>query len=77
VYDPNHILLDLPKAAPEEKLFAKLEKILKIENQNLRNKIFHRFYVKWKYYPKDEASCKREVDSRKDYSNFVIEDNDF
>ena len=77
VSDPNHILPDLPKAAPEGELLAEPEKILKIENQNLRNKTFRRFYVKWKDYPEEEASWEREVDFRKDYPNFVIEDNDF
>ena len=46
VSDPNHILPDLPKAAPEGELLAEPEKILKIENQYLRNKTFRRFYVK-------------------------------
>ena len=33
----NQILLDLPKAAPWGDLLAKTEKILKVENQHLRN----------------------------------------
>jgi len=55
VYDPNHILPDLPKDALEGELFAKPEKILKIENQHLRNKTFCRFYVKWKDYLEEKA----------------------
>ena len=51
VSDPNHILSNLPKVAPKEELLAEPEKILKIENQHLRNKTFRRFYVKWKDYP--------------------------
>ena len=77
VSDPNHFLPDLPKVAPEWELLAEPDKILKIENQYLSNKIFRRFYVKWKDYPEEEASWEREVDFRKDYPNFVIEDNDF
>ena len=77
ISDPNHILPDLPKAAPEGELLAEPEKILKVENQHLRNKTFRRFYVKWKDYPKEEASLKRKIDFRKDYPNFVISDNDF
>ena len=77
VSDPNHILPDFPKAAPKEELIAEPEKILKIKNQYLRNKTFRRFYVKWKDYLEEKASKEREVDFRKDYPNFVIEDNDF
>jgi len=32
--------------------------------------------IKWKDYPKGEASWKREIDFQKDYPSFVIEDND-
>ena len=46
ISDPNHILPNLPKAAPEGELLAEPEKILKVENQHLRNKTFQRFYVK-------------------------------
>lgn len=77
VSDPSHVLPDLPKTAPEGELLAQPEKILKVENQHLRNKTFRRFYVKWKDYPEEEASWEREVDFRRDYPDFVIEDNDF
>ena len=77
VYDPNHILHDLPKVALEGELLAEPEKVLKIENQHLRNKTFRRFYTKWKYYPEDEAFWDRNVDFLRNYPNFVIEDNDF
>ena len=62
VYDLNHVLPDLPKVAFEGELLANSEKILKIENKYLRNKTFHRFYVKWKDCPEEEASWEREVD---------------
>ena len=75
--NPNHIVLDIPKAALEGELLVEPEKILKIENQHLRNKTLCRFYVKWKKYFKEEAFWKREVDFRRDYPNFAIEDNNF
>ena len=70
-------MFDLPKATLEGELFAKLEKILKMENQHLRNKTFRRFYVKWKDYHEQEASWERQIGFRRDYPNFVIEDDDF
>ena len=76
VSDPNHVLPGLPKAAPEGELLAEPERILKVDTQHLRNRSFQRFLVKWKDYPDDEASWEREVDFRRDYPNFVIEDND-
>ena len=54
-----------------------LEKILKMDIQHLCNKAFCRFYVKWKDYSKEEASWKKEMDSKRNYSKFVIKDNDF
>ena len=77
VSNTNHILPDLPKVDPEAELLAEPKKILKMDNQHLRNKTFRRFLVKCKDYPEEEASWEREVDFRQDYSNFVIEDNDF
>jgi len=70
-------LSDLPKIAPEGELLAKLEKILKMYNWHLTNKTVCRFYVKWKDCLEEEASWKREVDLRRDYPNFDIENNDF
>ena len=74
---PNYILVDRPKAASKEKFLAEPEKILKIEYQYLRNRMFHRFYVNWRDYPEKEASWEREIDFRNDYPNFLIENNDF
>ena len=54
VYDVNHILLDLLKAALKEDFLAESEKFLKIEHQHLRNKTFHRVYVKLIDYPEEE-----------------------
>ena len=68
---------DLPKGAPEGELLAEPEKILRVDNQQLRNKTFRRFYVKWKDYPEEEVSWERKVDIRRDYPDFVIADNDF
>ena len=76
VSDPNHVLPELLKAAPEGELLAEPERILKVDTQHLRNRSFSRFLVKWKDYLDDEASWEREVDFGRDYPNFVIEDND-
>jgi len=51
--------------------------ILKRDNQHLRNKTFYRFYVKLKDYLEEKVSWEREVDFKRDYSNFVIEDYDY
>ena len=59
--DPNRILLDLPKAAPEGEFLGDPKKILKIENQHLRNETFCRFHVKWKDYPEEEAFVKEKL----------------
>ena len=53
VSDPQHILLNLPKVVPEGELLDKPEKILKIEIQHLRIKMFYRFYMKWKDCPEE------------------------
>lgn len=76
VSDPNHVLPELPKVAPEGNLLGEPEKILQVDTQHLRNRSFRRFLVKWKDYPEDEASWEREVDFKRDFPTFVIEDND-
>jgi hypothetical protein len=76
VSDPTHVLSELPNAAIEGKLLAEPERILKVDTQYLRNRSFQRFLVKWKDYPKKEASWEREVDFRINYPNFIIADND-
>ena len=48
-----------------------------MNNQHPMNKTFLKFYVEWKDDPKEEAYWERKVDFRRDYPNFVIEDNDF
>ena len=59
MYDPNHIFHDLLKVAPEGELLVDPEKILKIENQHLRNKMFRIYYVVWKDYPKKSFLGKK------------------
>ena len=77
MYDPNHTLSDLPKIASVGDILADFEKILKMKNQYLKNKILCRFYVKWKNYPEEEGSGEREVNFKMNYYDFDIEDNDF
>ena len=59
VFDSDHIFFDLPKPIPEGELFAKLKKILKMENQYLRNKSFCRFYMKWKDFHEQDVSWEK------------------
>jgi len=61
----------------EEKLLVKPEMTLKRDNQQLVHKTLRKFYVKLKDYLAEEASWKREVDFRRDYFDFDIEDYDF
>jgi len=76
ISDSSHVVPDLPKVVLEGTLFAEPETILKVDMQHLWNKSFRRLLIKWKDYLEDEAFGEREIDFRKDYSSFVIKDND-
>ena len=76
ISNPNHVLPDFPQVVHEGEMLVELEKILQVDLQYLRNRSFMRFLIKWKYYPKDEASWELENEFREIYPNFVIADND-
>jgi hypothetical protein len=46
VSNPTHVFSELLNAAIEGKLLAAHERILKVDNQHLRNRSFQRFLVK-------------------------------
>jgi hypothetical protein len=76
IFDPAHVLLNLPQVAHEGEMLAEPERILQVDLQHLRNRSFRRFLIKWNDYPEDEASWKLENEFRVTYPNFVIVDND-
>jgi hypothetical protein len=45
VFDPTHVLPDLPQAVLEGEILAEFERILQVDLQHLRNRSFKRFLI--------------------------------